>query len=185
MKDYTGWTLFLDRDGVINRRLVGRYVRNWEAFDFIEGVIESLVRFNSVFEHIVVVTNQQGIGKGIMSELDLEQLHDKMCRAVRDSGGRIDRCYYCPKLAKENPPCRKPNTGMALQAQSDFPEIDFRKSVMVGDSLSDMEFGYRLKMHTVLITTKKEEAEMLASGRYDEMINERHPSLKAFGASVL
>lgn len=181
---YKGWTLFLDRDGVINKRIVGSYVRNWSEFFFEEGVLDSLKLFSEKFEPIVVVTNQQGVYKEILSENDLILLHEKMCQVIESAGGRIDKCYYCPKAAKDNPPCRKPNTGMGVQAQEDFPAIDFSKSIMVGDSLSDMEFGYRLKMKTILISTKEEEKETLAKGAYDHMIDERYTSLYDFSRSL-
>ncbi len=145
------WTLFLDRDGVINERLVGDYVKNVEEFSFIPGSKEAIVRFSKLFCRIVVVTNQQGIGKGFMNEDDLAKVHQYMLNEIKNAGGRIDAVYFCPKLASENAACRKPNTGMALRAQSFFPEINFDQSIMVGDSVSDIEMGRRLNMKTVFI----------------------------------
>ena len=148
------WALFLDRDGVINDRIVGGYVRNWAEFVFLEGVLEAMPILARKFNHIFVVTNQQGIAKGLMTEKDLELLHTKMLHEIAQSGGKIDKVYYCPKHQNEHPPCRKPNTGMAKQAQADFPSIDFDCSIMVGDSISDIEFGKRMNMKTVFIETK-------------------------------
>lgn len=145
------WTLFLDRDGVINERLPGDYVKNTGEFRFTEGTLEALRLLAPLFKYIVVVTNQQGIGKGVMTEADLYRIHTHMLNEVSRHGGRIDGVYHCPDLAEDNPACRKPNTGMALQAQRQFPGIDFRYSVMVGDSDSDMEFGTRLGMKCVRI----------------------------------
>jgi len=152
------WTLFLDRDGVINRRIPGAYVADSEEFEFLPGVLDALRFFADVFDKIVIVTNQQGIGKGLMTEAQLSGVHAHMQKQIEQSGGRIDAIYYCPYLAKDNPDCRKPNIGMALQAQADFPEIDFQKSIIVGDSVTDMEFGLKLKMKTVFIQTKPEDA---------------------------
>jgi len=152
------WTLFLDRDGVINQRTPGAYVTDIEEFEFIDGVLNALRFFATIFEKIVVVTNQQGVGKGLMTETQLVQIHRHMQAQIEQAGGRIDAIYYCPELAEDNPECRKPNTGMAHQAQADFPEIDFEKSIMVGDSATDMEFAFRLGMKTVFIQTKPEDA---------------------------
>ena len=158
------WTLFLDRDGVINRRLPGDYVKDLTAFTFLDGVLPALAIFSRLFGRIVVVTNQQGIGKGLMTEAQLAEVHRYMLRAIRDSGGRIDAVYHCPALERAGDPCRKPNTGMALQAKTDFPAIDFSRSLMVGDSLSDMEFGAVLGMVNVLVATKAEALEALEAG---------------------
>ncbi|MCF8218850.1 MAG: HAD family hydrolase [Bacteroidales bacterium] len=145
------WSLFLDRDGVINQRIWDGYVTNKEDFQFIEGVQEALKIFSDIFQHIVVVTNQQGIGKGLMKTEDLDIVHEKMLKSVEETGGRIDNVYFCPDLKEHQPFCRKPQVGMALQAQKDYPEINLKKSIMVGDTLNDMIFGRRLNMITVLV----------------------------------
>ena len=145
------WTLFLDRDGVINQRLPGDYVKRVEEFEFLPGALEAIRGLSQRFGVVVVVTNQQGIGKGIMTTNDLLEIHKVMRQKVSEAGGRLDNVYFCPELASADPECRKPNTGMGLQAKKDFPEIEFTRSVMVGDSPSDMEFGQRLDMHTVYI----------------------------------
>jgi histidinol-phosphate phosphatase family protein len=149
------WSLFLDRDGVINKKLDNDYVKHWIEFEFLEGTFAALKKFNDIFGKIVVVTNQQGIGKGLYRTEDLELIHKNMLYELAYFGGRIDKVYFSPYLAAENHPTRKPGTGMALQAQKDFPEIDFKKSIMVGDSMSDMEFGRTLGMTTVFISSEK------------------------------
>jgi D-glycero-D-manno-heptose 1,7-bisphosphate phosphatase len=145
------WTLFLDRDGVINKRKPGGYIENHAEFEFLEGVLEIMPVLNTCFGPIVVVTNQQGIAKGVMTLSELDGLHNYMLTKIEEAGGRIDKVYFCPEAAYLKPPCRKPNTGMGLQAQEDFPEIDFSRSILVGDSDSDIEFGNRLGMKTVWI----------------------------------
>lgn len=147
------WALFLDRDGVINEELTGSYVTRWEEFRFCEGSLEAMKGFAERFGWIFVVTNQRGVGKEIMSLEDLWDIHDRMCREINASGGRIDKIYSCTAL-QDSDRNRKPNVGMGLQAAEDFDELDFRRSIMVGNSRSDLEFGRRLGMHTVLITTK-------------------------------
>jgi len=169
------WTLFLDRDGVINKRLMGDYVKNTEEFEFLPGVLDALKGFKPIFNRIVVVTNQQGIGKGIMSEEDLALVHDHMLEAIESIGARIDKVYHCPELAEKNAACRKPNIGMAEQAVDDFPEIDFTKSIMVGDSISDLEFGKNAGMKTVYIHD---------SSNTEELADEIFESLQAFYQSI-
>jgi histidinol-phosphate phosphatase family protein len=144
------WTLFLDRDGVINEKRENDYVKNWSEFTFINGSLEALSILSGLFRYIIVVTNQRGIGKGIMSENELNIIHARMLDLVLKNGGRIDRIYFCPEIL-DTSFCRKPNVGMAVKAKNDFPEIDFERSVMIGDSKSDMEFGKRLNMKTVFI----------------------------------
>ena len=146
------WTLFLDRDGVINVKPPEDYVKRWEEFCFIPGTLEAIRKLAGIFGKVIVVTNQQGIGKGLYTPADLEFIHSNMLEKINESGGRIDRIYYCPDLAAYNPPCRKPNTGMAYQAKEDHPQIDFKKAVMVGDSISDMEFGKDLGMYLVYVS---------------------------------
>lgn len=155
------WTLFLDRDGVINERLPGAYIDRWEDFQFRERVPQSISYFSSIFSKIIVVTNQQGIGKDLMTAYDLTALHHQMMEELSKFGARIDGIYFCPDLKTKIPNCRKPAPNMALAAQRDFPSIDFQKSIMVGDSLSDIQFGNALGMKTILIESKLDELEKI------------------------
>lgn len=147
-----GWTLFLDRDGVINRRIIDGYVRNWEQFEFLPGVLEAMERFHRIFGRIIIVSNQQGVGKGLMDEAEVDAIHRRMVAEIEAAGGKIDAVLFSPDLAASKSFLRKPNVGMALRARRQFPAIRFRKSVMAGDSLSDMFFGKRAGMKTVLIS---------------------------------
>ncbi len=146
------WTLFLDRDGVINRRIVDDYVKSWEQFEFLPGVPDAMQLFRRVFGRIVVVSNQQGVGKGLMSEKDVVSVHAQLMAETERAGGRIDAVFFSPHLRSEHSIMRKPNIGMALKARKSFPGIHFKQSVMAGDSLSDMIFGKRAGMITVLIS---------------------------------
>lgn len=150
------WTLFLDRDGVLNHEKHMDYIRSWEEFKFYDGVLEAIKIFNPKFQHIVVVTNQKGVGKGWMTLQSLLNINHQMTDAVETAGGRIDSIYFCTDL-EESSPNRKPNTGMGLQAQKDFPNIDFSKSIMIGNTLSDMEFGKGLGMFTIFLKTTRPE----------------------------
>lgn len=145
------WTLFLDRDGVINKRLHGDYVKNVSEFEFLPGVLDALKTFSEIFGKIIVVTNQQGIGKGIYTEQQLHEVHAHMQHEVHAAGARMDAVFFAPNLASENSPLRKPGIGMALQAKAQFPEIDFSRSLMIGDSVSDLEFGRTAGMFTMFV----------------------------------
>lgn len=149
------WTLFLDRDGVINVESVGSYITQWDEFQFHDGALEALRMLGQAFGRIVVVSNQRGVGRGIMTMDALREIHANMQSEIARYGGRIDKIYAATAVNDEDHN-RKPNTGMGLQAQLDFPEIDFRKSIMIGNSISDMEFGKRLSMITVFLTSKHE-----------------------------
>ncbi len=148
----TSWTLFLDRDGVINKRIVDDYVKTIDEFVFIDGVLDSLNIFNRMFKRIFIVTNQRGIALGVMSVDDLASVHEYMIKEIIRNGGRIDGIYHCPHDRGDNCNCRKPRPGMLLQAKSDFPGIDFSRSIMVGDSDSDMELGRSRSLNNVFIS---------------------------------
>lgn len=168
------WTLFLDRDGVINNEIVGTYVTTVDEFSFCDGATAAIQNASEIFGKIIVVTNQRGVGRGIMNTANLREIHNEMKACVVATGGRIDRIYACTAISDDDHN-RKPNTGMGLQAREDFPEIDFKKSMMVGNSLSDMEFGKRLGMHTVFVTTKIEPFELP-----NDLIDEQFPTLQAW-----
>lgn len=146
------WTLFLDRDGVINKKIEKDYVKCWDQFIFLDQVLEALSYFTSIFGRIIVVTNQKGVGRGLMSETDLIKIHDKMTKIINENHGKIDKIYYCTSL-KDTSNCRKPNTGMGINAKNDFPNINFNKSIMVGDSDTDIEFAKQLGMRSVLLSS--------------------------------
>jgi len=146
------WSLFLDRDGVINELLPGRYVSNWKDWTYTPKALWALEKLTNYFKHTVVVTNQQGIGKGLMSEEQLAIIHNNVLKDVTHSGGKIDKIYHAPQLAKHHHTWRKPRTGMAKQAQVDFPAIDFKQSIMVGDFVTDMKFAQKLGMIKVFIS---------------------------------
>jgi histidinol-phosphate phosphatase family protein len=155
------WTLFLDRDGVINERIIDGYVTRWEEFKFLPGVLEAIERFTGIFGRIVIVSNQQGIGKGLMTEDDLDKIHERMLEDIRTAGGEISAIYFSPYLASTNHITRKPNTGMAFLAAEDFPDIDFTKSVMIGDTINDMLFGKQMQMLTIITSEEDFDSELV------------------------
>lgn len=165
-------TLFLDRDGVLNHQKEGSYIFTWDEFVFYDGVLKAMQLFASQFKYIFIVTNQRGVGKGLMTEKELQQIHHNMQISIELAGGRIDGIYYCPELES---PCRKPEPGMALQAQKDFPAIDFSKSIMVGNSMSDMEFGRNIGATTVFIASTNPSVD-----KHDHRIDAVYNSLEDF-----
>lgn len=173
-------TLFLDRDGVINHRIIGGYVTHYSQFVFNDGVLPALKIFAQHFERIVVVTNQQGIAKGLMTETDLHQIHTQMINDVTAAGGRIDAVYYCPHLATARCTCRKPQIGMAIQAQQQFSDIVFANSLMIGDSVSDLLFGRAAGMKTGFITNNQALPQPFDALWADEIL----PNLASFATQM-
>ncbi len=163
------WTLFLDRDGVINRRIVGDYVRSITQFELLPGVIEAIRDLSNYFAHTIIVTNQQGIGKGLMTETDLASIHTYLTNEVHRSGGQIDAILHAPQLKPDHTGYRKPGPGMALAAQEKFPSIDFHKSIMVGDAPGDIAFGKGLGMQTVFIDTPEKDAHPQADFTFNSL----------------
>ncbi|MFN5346463.1 MAG: HAD-IIIA family hydrolase, partial [Bacteroidota bacterium] len=126
----------------------------WEDFIFEDGALEAIAKLSGIFGRIIIVTNQRGIGIELMTDEDLSNIHEKMVAAIQETGGRIDAIYYAP-AADRSDIRRKPNPTMAYEAQKDFPEIDLAKSIIVGNSISDMEFGRNAGMRTIFIDEKK------------------------------
>jgi D-glycero-D-manno-heptose 1,7-bisphosphate phosphatase len=171
-------TVFLDRDGVINRkRPEGRYVTRWEEFEFLPGSEEGLRLFQEAGLRLVVVTNQRGIALGQFSEEDLEDIHQRMRSELAQLGIRLDGIYYCPHDTAQCD-CRKPATGLFLRAQQDCPEIDFARSAMVGDSLSDLEAGTRLGCRCYLVADPPRRDVILAE------VHKRRLSVPAWAPSL-
>lgn len=133
------YTLFLDRDGVVNEPIIDNYAKKPRDFVICEGAIEAIKELKELFKYVIIVTNQQGIHRELMSEKDLENVHLKLYNAMKlDNTSYFDLALFAPYLKTANNNWRKPNTGMLLQAKSYFNDIDFSRSIMVGDSPSDM-----------------------------------------------
>jgi histidinol-phosphate phosphatase family protein len=174
----SNWTLFLDRDGVINVEKNEDYVKNWNEFEFYPNSLIALPILAKKFKRIVITTNQKGVGKGLMTELDLTIIHVNMVERIQSIGGRIDHIYYCTDL-DNNSINRKPQPGMAFQAKNQFPEIDFSNSIMVGNRKSDMEFGRNAGLHTVFVATTHPETPFP-----DHRIDYRFEDLLAFAQAL-
>lgn len=138
------WCLFLDRDGVINRRIVGDYVRNWRDFEWMPRAELAIATLRAWAPHVVVVTNQQGIGKGLMSSDDVAEIHRHLEDDLAGFGVQVDAFQVCPHLELAHCACRKPKPGLILDWLRDHPGTDPSLSVMAGDSQSDLELAHNV-----------------------------------------
>lgn len=166
-----GWTLFLDRDGVINSKLENDYVLTPEQFIFIPGSLEAISILTDIFRRIIIVTNQQCIGRGLVSKKEIDNIHKMMKGKIEESGGKITDIFVSPWLESENNSYRKPGIGMAEAAASKYGDIEFSRSVMAGDSITDMIFGKRAGMITVLISESIPEQKNLSDLRYNSLLD--------------
>jgi len=149
-------TVFLDRDGILNEKMPeGQYVRRWEEFRVLPGVPEALRRLNEAGLRVVVVSNQRGIARGLYTAADVAAIHGKFQELLGRAGARVDAFFICPH-DKGECNCRKPLPGLFEQAVAQFPEIRAATSAMIGDSLSDIEFGRGLGMRTVFVEGDRE-----------------------------
>jgi D-glycero-D-manno-heptose 1,7-bisphosphate phosphatase len=144
-------TVFLDRDGILNEKMQeGRYVTRWEEFHVLPGVPQALRRLNDAGLLVIVVTNQRGIARGLYTLADVEAIHAAFQRLLDRESAQIDGFFVCPH-DEVRCNCRKPLPGLYEQAAAEFPAITPESSVMIGDSLSDIEFGRRLGMKTIFV----------------------------------
>ena len=153
------WTLFSDRDGVLNEDKVGSYIFHPGEYVFYEGVTEAFKLFSEKFGRIIIATNQRGVGRGLMTIDDLDAVHEKMLAGIEEKGGKIDAIFYATSIDNDDP-VRKPNVGMAFKAMQQFPEIDLSKSIMIGNNISDMEFGRNAGMYTIFLKTTIPDVEL-------------------------
>ncbi len=148
--------IFFDRDGVINARILGGYVRHWNEFELSEGVIETLREVKRRGYLAIIITNQRGVGLGIMSDADLHTVHEELQRAMeREAGVRFDDIFFCADADKSSTR-RKPSPAMLLEAAEKW-NIDLENSWMIGDSMSDIEAGTRAGTKTAYLVTKHSE----------------------------
>ncbi len=142
--------VFLDRDGVINEKIENGYVLDWKDFRFLPGVDRALKLFNERKIPVIVISNQACVGKGLISARKLDGINKRMVGELKKKGARIDDVFVCPHRSDENCLCRKPKTGLFLQAAEKY-DIDLRGSWFIGDSLEDMEAGRKIGCRTHLL----------------------------------
>lgn len=133
-----GPAIFVDRDGVINRRRPGDYVLDWSQFIFVDGIRSVLKRLSSLGLPIIIISNQAAVGKGLLSVQGLERITSQLQTILLADQVPLLAAYYCPHRAEEDCICRKPKPGLLLRAAEDY-EIDLARSVFIGDSATDVE----------------------------------------------
>lgn len=144
-------TVFLDRDGVLNEKMPeGQYVTSWNDFRLLPGVAGAIQKLNQAGVRVLVVSNQRGIALGLYTIETVRGIHDALQNLLKSQEARIDGFYFCPH-DRGQCNCRKPLPGLFEQAVADFPDIDPMSSAMLGDSLSDIEFGRRVGMRAIFL----------------------------------
>ena len=171
-------TLFIDRDGVINKEKHNDYIHTWNEFIWYDGTLNAFKIFAKKFKYIIVVTNQRGVAKGLTTIKNLQTIHQNMQSIIEANGGRITAIFFCTDMDAASPN-RKPNIGMALQAKQQFADIDFNNCYMVGNTLSDMQFGKSIQATTIFLPTTKPEI-----NQSHHLVDAVYPSLLAFALDI-
>jgi D-glycero-D-manno-heptose 1,7-bisphosphate phosphatase len=156
--------IFLDRDGVINERIINGYVAHWREFRFIEGAEQALRDLARLRLPILVISNQSGVRKGLVSRRALHEITKRFVGALERRGGRIDGVYYCPHRPGDGCPCRKPKPGLLLRAARDW-RIALGASVMIGDAASDIEAARAAGCRSILLGSAPESGDVQHPGR--------------------
>ena len=142
-------TVFIDRDGVINRDRPD-YVKRWSEFQFLPRSLGALRLLALHGYRVIVITNQSVINRNMVTKAEIERMHDNMKAAVAAHGGDIEAVYYCPHVPEDGCDCRKPEPGLIFQAQADYGQ-NLEATCMVGDSLKDIQCGRRAGCATVIL----------------------------------
>lgn len=145
-----GPAIFLDRDGVINRQITGTYVTQWSEFQLVPDIAGVLAEISTLPFPIIVISNQAGVGKGVLSVTELSSITRQFVRQLADAGGRIDAVYYCPHTPEQACSCRKPKPGLLRRAASDW-RLDLTRSVFVGDTVKDLEAASAAGCRAILL----------------------------------
>ena len=144
-------TVFLDRDGVINRnRPRGDYVKSWNEFQFLPGARGAIIRLTQAGFRLLVITNQACVGKGIVSWDKVQQIHELMMQEIARSGGRIEAVLCCPHLPDDGCHCRKPAPGLLKHAQEEY-KVDLGRAILVGDSVKDVQTAAAVGMPAIMV----------------------------------
>lgn len=143
-------TVFLDRDGVINRHRPGDYVKSWDEFHFLPGARRALAQLTTAGFRLFVVTNQACVGKGIVSWAAMQQIHARMMEDVARAGGRIEAVLCCPHLADAGCDCRKPAPGLLKRAHDEYG-VDLSQAILVGDSVNDVQAAAAVEMPAIMV----------------------------------
>lgn len=145
-------TVFLDRDGVINENLDNDYVKNWGEFKFLPKAKEAIKVLTDAGWHTIIISNQAGIGRGIMSTRAVDEINARMVYEIESGGGKVKAVYYCPHRPDEDCGCRKPKPGMLFSAAREFC-IELSESHLIGDKITDIQTGAQVGCRTILVKT--------------------------------
>jgi D-glycero-D-manno-heptose 1,7-bisphosphate phosphatase len=141
--------IFIDRDGVVNRRRANDYVLDWTQFVFVDGIREALRELSSLGLPIILISNQSAVGRGLLQPEQLMEITERMRNRLEQDGARLDAAYFCPHRPDEACACRKPQPGLLKQAAADFA-VDLSRSVFIGDSDSDVKAAHAVECNPVL-----------------------------------
>lgn len=142
--------IFLDRDGVINRRIIDGYVTAWEQFEFLPDVLDALRLLRENSYEVIVVSNQAGVGKGLIDPDVLEDITRRFTALVEAHGGQIRDVYYCPHREEDGCGCRKPEIGLLVKAQAKHG-FNFAHTFLIGDAESDLIAAARVGCPAILV----------------------------------
>lgn len=141
--------IFLDRDGVIIENRPS-YVRTWSDVEIFPQALTALARLKNSPYKIILVTNQSGVGRGLIPLDIVEAINQRLLEVVRAAGGRIDGIFMCPHAPEDHCDCRKPRPGLILQATKQL-SLDLSHSILIGDALSDLKAGFAAGIHRVVL----------------------------------
>lgn len=164
---------FLDRDGTLN--VEKGYIRNVDDLELIPGVAQAVRRLNDAGILAILTTNQTGAARGFYDLSHIHALNDRIQTLLKEeAGAHLDAVFYCPHLEKGTVEefakactCRKPETGMILEAVKQFPQIEQASSYVLGDKASDVEFGKNAGCKSVLLKTGY--GERVLAGKYQSL----------------
>ncbi|MFH1459088.1 MAG: HAD family hydrolase [Candidatus Omnitrophota bacterium] len=154
--------IFLDRDGVINKNVKYEYVTSWAKFNFLPNVFEALKLLKDNEFKVIIISNQQGVGKGLYTEAALADMTERMLARIQSRGGKIHSVHYCPHLKEADCVCRKPKVGLFKQALVG-KSVDIKNTFFIGDTERDVETGKKLGCRTILVLSGNTESQAAVS----------------------
>ncbi len=146
--------IILDRDGVINEDSPD-FIKKPEEWQPIPGSLSAIAALNQAGHIVTIATNQSGIARGLFTEQDLLQIHQKMINALAAVGGHIDAIFYCPHHPDDHCPCRKPKPGMMEQIAAKYQLPDFQQAILIGDAERDIDSARAVQCRAILVKTGK------------------------------
>lgn len=145
--------VFLDRDGVINKDIPGKYIKSVSDIKLYKTAIEGLKKISSCDRfHLIIITNQSAIGRGYITEKISKKINDKIVKTLEKEKIKINAVYYCPHSPQDNCDCRKPKPGLIKEALKDY-KIEIKKSFLIGDKKTDMDLALKTGMKSVFVLT--------------------------------